>query len=61
MKAVTQEELANRMNCTQQMISKLEKQEWIDSEVLKKILFELKTDNKEWEAVKRLPTGANLN
>ena len=53
-KSKTQQDIANKLNTTQQYISELEKQEHINGEKMNKILTALNSNKDEWEKFKKL-------
>lgn len=53
-KNISQQEIAKKINTTQQYISELEKQENINGEKINKILFALNSNKDEWEKFKKL-------
>jgi transcriptional regulator with XRE-family HTH domain len=54
LKSTTQEELAQKLGITQQMVSKLEKQQWINPELVREIVSALKSTNREWDTIHKL-------
>ena len=50
----TQQDIAEELNTSQQYVSELEKQQYISSEKLNKILSVLNSSLEEWEKFKKL-------
>jgi len=50
----TQQDIAQKMKTTQQYVSELEKQEYINSEKLSRVLCVLNSNMEEWEKFKKL-------
>jgi len=60
LKNTTQEQLAKKMNATQQYVSELERQNHFNGEKLNKILRALNSSKEEWELLKKI-TPPNKN
>lgn len=54
LKNTTQEQLAKKMNATQQYVSELERQDHFNGEKLNKILRALNSSKEEWELLKKI-------
>ena len=54
LRALSQEQMANLLNISQQAYSKIERHDWIDHKQMEKILSALKCHNHELESLKKI-------